>query len=150
MNPAARLLVSFLISLALVFFAGWFAIADSAMPEGTSLVSRLGLSLLFLIAAILLGEVSKLRVHFGMLMGAIKAARGGDGGGPLAPAMPTDPAAAKRQAVAILIRSLDSDDATIRETAHSNLLRLTGQDLPADSASWRAWWAQNEDSFVAE
>lgn len=148
MNPAARLLVSFLISLALVFFAGWFAIADSAMPEGTSLVSRLGLTLLFLIAAILLGEVSKLRVHFGMLMGAIKAARGGEGENPLTPAVPRDPAEAKRHAVAILIKSLDSDDA--RETAHGHLIRLTGQDLPADSASWRAWWAENEDSFIAE
>lgn len=144
MSPLARLIVSYLIRLALIFFAGWFALADSAMPEGTSLVSRIGLSMLFLIAAILVGEVANLRMHFGLIMGAIRAARGGGSPQPEAPA---DPVEAKRRAIDELIRALETDKADVREMVHGHLIRLTGQDLPADASPWQAWWQKNRDGF---
>ncbi|MDJ0974285.1 MAG: hypothetical protein QNJ98_07490 [Planctomycetota bacterium] len=147
MNPAARLIIAFVIRLLLIFFAGWFALAESAMPEGTHIVSRIGLAMLFLIASILVGEVSNLRMHFGMLVNAIRAARGG-GEESVPDASPPDPNEAKRKAVDELVRALRTDKADVRDMVHGHLIRLTGQDLPADPAAWEAWWSKSRDTFV--
>lgn len=146
MNPAVRLLVAFAIRVSLVFFAGWFALAESALPADVSTVSRMGLAFLFLIAAILVGEVSSLRLHFGMIMGAIRKAKGepAEASGPVADAADT-----RRMAVDQLIKALGvTKDDAVRTTVHKNLTRLTGQDLPADATAWETWWAQNRDTFV--
>lgn len=142
MSPAARLLVSFLVRLALIFFAGWFALAPGALPEQTSVVSRAGLAILFLIAAILVGEVANLRMHFGMLVNAIRAAKGAVGDAPDTERPAADPQAVRREAVEALIRALRTDKADVREMVHAHLERLTGAGLPADPDAWDAWWAR--------
>lgn len=148
MSPAARLIIAFVIRLLLIFFAGWFALAESALPADTHIVSRMGLALLFLIASILVGEVANLRMHFGMLVNAIRAARGGEGGDGPSEATPADPNEAKRQAVDELIRALNTDKADVRDMVHGHLMRLTGQDLPADPAAWEAWWSSHRETFA--
>ena len=49
------------------------------------------------------------------------------------------PESQKREAIEILISALESQDASVRDKAHQHLKRITGQQLPADPASWRAW-----------
>ena len=160
MNPATRIFISVFIRLGLIFFAGWFAIADSALPEDVPLVSRLAFSFLFLIAAILVGETATLRMHFSMMLGAIRQITGGAIGGEgdigqavssaVAQAVSDGDAVARdpRDSIDILIRALAADDAETRQKAHAHLMRLTGQDLPEDLAAWQAWWSENREGFL--
>ncbi len=156
MRPEVRLLVGFFVRLVLLFFAGWFLFYEGSMPEGTHIVSRIGIAILFLIAQILVGEVSTVRTHVGLLIGALRAVTGGTpagaataaiaeqlGGG--APAVPDVQAA-----VDILIQSLDTDDAETRSKAHKHLQRITGESFPPDVAVWADWWAENRQGFESK
>jgi hypothetical protein len=156
LNPAARLIISFVLRLVLFFFAGWFAIAESALPPGVSMVSRIGLATLFLIVAILVGEVANMRMHLGMLLGALRAVGGGAGAasgvvskligeteGTTSKAASADP----RDSIDILIRALGSRDEDTRTKAHHHLQRLTGQSFGAAPADWESWWAGARESF---
>ena len=149
MSPVVRVLVIALVQLTLVFFAGWFAFNVDALGTDlsatTSRVSRIGLVLVCLVTAILTAELSKLRAHMGLLLGALRAASGG--------AAATIPAAAggaapdPRAAVDILLQALASDDPETRQKAHQHLIRLTGKQLPAESALWERWWQENRENF---
>jgi len=157
-SPVARLIVVALIRLLLIFFAGWFAFKEDALGEGVHLVSRLGLVALFLVVSILLGEFDKLRTHFALLIGALRAAGGGAGGaaggGAAAAAVAglglgeATPAADPRASVDILIRALGAGDEDTRDKAHKHLVRLTGKNLPAEVALWERWWQENRDRFA--
>jgi hypothetical protein len=134
-----RLVVTFLLRLAFLFFAGWVALRPEALP-GADLVVRIGLAALFLVTAIFIGEVVAVRAHLGMLLHALRTATqtGGSPG-----AVRKD----DRAAVDILIRALDAKEAGTREKAHRNLVRLTGQDLPSDRGAWDAWWKENREGY---
>ncbi len=152
MSPVARLLVVALVRLAMIFFAGWFAFNEEALGAGAPKVSRIGLVLLFLVGSIILGELDKLRTHFGLLIGALRAA-GGQGGAAAAAlasagldtpgSAPADPKAS----VDILIRALGADDGDTRDKAHRHLVRLTGKNLPAETALWERWWQENRSGY---
>ena len=43
------------------------------------------------------------------------------------------------EAVGILIAAVDSVEPTVRESAHSNLKRLTGKDFGQDRQAWQDW-----------
>jgi hypothetical protein len=155
LSPVARVLVIALVRLILLFFAIWFAFREDALGEGASLVSRMGIVLLFLVVFILLGELDKLRTHFGLLVGALRAA-GGAGGGAAAAAGAAAalggdavPEPDTRASVDILIRALGAPDADTRDKAHKHLVRLTGKNLPAEHALWERWWQENRDRFDA-
>ncbi|MDA1196032.1 MAG: hypothetical protein O2894_12740, partial [Planctomycetota bacterium] len=77
MSPIARVLITSLVRFALLFFAGWFAFAEDALGGEAPMVSRIGLVLMCLVLSILVGEVDRLRTHFGLLVGALRAAGGG-------------------------------------------------------------------------
>jgi len=151
-SPVARLLVVTLVRLAMVFFAGWFAFREDALGQGASMVSRIGIVLLFLVASILLGELDKLRTHFGLLIGALRAAGGpGVAGAAALASAGLDTAAAgsadPKASVDILIRALGATDADTRDKAHKHLVRLTGKKLPAEIALWERWWQENRDRY---
>jgi len=147
------MLLGLFVRLVLLFFAGWFLFYDGAVPEGTHMISRIGLAILFLMVQILVGEVGTVRTHVGLLIGALRSVTGGTpegkvtaaiaeqlGGG--APAVPDVQAA-----VDILIRSLSLDDADAQEKAHKHLQRITGESFPPDAAVWAEWWAENRFGF---
>lgn len=155
MSPVARLLVVTLVRLAMIFFAGWFAFNEDALGAGAPMVSRIGLVLLFLVGSIILGELDKLRTHFGLLIGALRAA-GGQGGTAAAAAAAAASAgldvaggsmADPKASVDILIRALGADDADTRDKAHRHLMRLTGKQLPAETALWERWWQENRSRY---
>ena len=53
----------------------------------------------------------------------------------------------QRAAVDMLIQSLSSENAKVVQKVHAQLVRLTGQDLPAESEAWTAWWAENKATW---
>jgi hypothetical protein len=134
-----RLIVTFLLRLALLFFAAWIALKPDSI-EGADLVVRIGLAAQFLVLSIFVGEVVALRSHLSMLLHALRTATSGGTG--------EEAKRDDRAAVDILIRALDSREANTREKAHKNLKRLTGQDLPADRAAWEAWWKEHRSEFL--
>ncbi len=151
MSPVVRLLVVAFVRLAMIFFAGWFAFNEDALGAGASIVSRIGLVLLFLVGSILLGEIDKLRTHFRLLIGALRAA-GGQGGAAAAVAgsgldVADGASADPKASVDILIRALGAPDDTTRTNAHKHLVRLTGKNLPPELALWERWWQENRDRY---
>lgn len=155
MNPAVRLVVSLVVRLILLFYAGWFAVAESALHPDTSIVSRIGLSLLFLILSLFVGEITTLRMHVGMVLGALRRVSGGEGLVPEAVAAEMGGATGVlpdagdvREAIDILVTAMGSDSDEARGMAHGQLLRLTGQSLPPVAEAWERWWAENREGFV--
>jgi hypothetical protein len=140
-KPETRLILVFLVRLAFIVFAGWVALVPETLPN-SHMVVRIGLAATFLVLSILVGEVAKLRMHFDMLVRAVRAAR--------AEVTGESPARDDSAAVAILIRALGSREVSTREKAHTNLVRITGQDLPLDQQQWIAWWDQQQKEAAGE
>ena len=155
-SASSRLIVALILRILLLLLAGWFAFAPSALPEGVPLISRIGLATAFLVLMLLIGDVSTMRMHMGMLVSALR------GGGNQGASAATVAAAASAMGVGasgdtrndaasvdILIQALKTNDADVRAKAHAHLTRLTGQSIPEDVAAWQAWWDENRDSFQA-
>ena len=62
-------------------------------------------------------------------------------GSPKAQRAAQDPRA-RLEAARLLIAAMRSDDESIQETSHHNLVRLVGEDLGRDPAAWEAWLQQ--------
>lgn len=125
-----------LIGLFFVFrpeWLGWSRIAEAAGGE-TALVS-VGAGCAFLLAAGLAVEKDRLRVRVAELMEGLNDLLYGKDH------------RRDREAIAILLRSLASDDPESRAHAHKHLVRLTGQQFAADPKVWTAWWAGHERTW---
>lgn len=53
----------------------------------------------------------------------------------------------ERQAIAILIRAMESDNISVRRSSREHLMRLTGVDQGDDPAAWAQWWEFNRSTF---
>jgi hypothetical protein len=138
LSPVGRAVMGLLVQGSLIAFGAYVAFSDAALP-GASTLARCGVAALTLIVVVLVGEVSRLRLHMSQLIAALRAAGGGGAG------VPRD----DRAAVDVLVRALSSDDADVRAKAHKNLVRLTGQRLTMDPEAWQAWWKDAREGFVA-
>lgn len=149
MSPVVRVLVIALVRLGLVFFAAWFAFDEGSLGAGAPLVSRIGIVLVCLVLSILIGELDRIRTHFALLLGALRAAGGAAGGAAVAAAadLPEAGTSDPRASVDILIRALGATDAGTVSKAHRHLVRLTGKRLPPDIALWERWWQENRDGY---
>lgn len=56
----------------------------------------------------------------------------------------------QRDAIDILVRALNSNDATARATAAAELKRLTGQDFGEQPDPWSRWWESNRRTFSSQ
>lgn len=132
MNIQSRVVIVFVIRLVFLFFAVWIAVKPEAI-EGASLIARIGFVALFLVMAVMVGEVARLHTQFEMFIRALRSAgvKVQDDGGK------TD-----KEAIGILIRALGSRDEETREKAHRHLKRLSGQELPPDPKAWERWWKE--------
>ncbi|MBN1420152.1 MAG: hypothetical protein JXP34_15340 [Planctomycetes bacterium] len=65
----------------------------------------------------------------------------------LRPRAAVSPQERRRQAIDILLRSLDSDREEIRTQALRYLRQLTGTDQGEDPDAWRTWWRENRSTF---
>ena len=52
-----------------------------------------------------------------------------------------------REAIDILLNSLDAADKETAKSAHTHLMRLTGQNFAQDPKVWRSWWDANRKTF---
>lgn len=52
-----------------------------------------------------------------------------------------------REAIEILLKSLETGDSSSAATAHQHLVRLTGQNFAQDAKVWRSWWEAHKRSF---
>ena len=143
MKVESRMILTLLVRLAFVVFAGWVAVVPSTLP-GSHDVVRMGLAATFLVVAILVGEVAKLQTQFEMLLKALRAA-----GASVAVEAAT-PERDDDAAIGILIRALGSREETTRAKAHANLVRISGQDLPLDREAWEAWWKARKEAADQE
>ena len=118
-----------LVGLFFVFrpeWLGWSRIAGAVGGE-TALVS-IGAGCGFLLAAALSVEKDRLRVRVAELMAGLNDLLYGKDH------------RRDREAIEILLRSLGADDPAVRDAAHRNLVRLTGQRFAPDAQVWQAWW----------
>lgn len=136
MSPAIKVLVGLLVQLGLLAFAVYVVVADAALP-GASMLTRAGLATTAVAVGVVYGETTRLRAHMGALLAALQSGLGAT--------VPRD----DKQAIDVLVSALGSQDAAVREKAHRNLVRLTGQDLPPDAARWAAWWREARPTFRA-
>ena len=143
MKVETRMIWTLLLRVGFLVFAGWLALVPSTLPGAPDAV-RMGLAATLLLIAILVGEVAKLQTQFEMLLKALRAAGA---------SVAADAASPKRDdeaAVGILIRALGSREETTRSKAHANLVRITGQDLPAERETWEAWWKARQAAATQE
>jgi len=149
-SGSSRVLVAALVRIVLLAIAAWFVAAPDALGAQTPMISRIALVILALVLSVVVGEVVQMRLHLGLLVGALRQRTGGEAATVLADveeamkgqaAAPADPKAAGERAVPILIQALDARDESARRAAHEHLKRLTGQDLPPESSAWRSWWS---------
>ncbi len=151
MSGTSRVLVAALVRIVLLAVAVWFVVVPDALGPDASVVSRIALVILALVLSIVVGEVVMMRMHMGLLVGALRE-RVQTGGGADAAVLAdvAEAVASKRsvhadgsaadRAVPILIRALESAEPGARTVAHEHLKRLTGQALPAEAEAWRNWW----------
>jgi len=128
----------------LILAVGMFGLAVYllfAPPPGfeDNLLHRIALP--FTLMAVALGVLENLRTrtHLAQLVGALRTLVGRSG------AQPTPQV--KAEAVEILLKSLRSEQESVRRTAARQLQNLTGQDFGEDFRSWEGWWEENRAGF---
>ncbi len=133
---ASLLLIVFMFALAIYLFI--------TPPPGFSdnFAYRLAMPFVLITSAYGVLENLRTRTHLGQLVGAIRSLMGKRG------IEPTPEI--KTEAFGILLKSLRSDDAKVRETAAVQLSSLTGQEFGEDVDAWEAWWANNRDAFTKD
>jgi len=129
---ASLILMAFLIGLAVYFLV-------FPPPGFEGLDHRLAIPVVLIVGAHTIFESLRMRAHISELVGALRGimARA------RAPATPE----IRREAVEILLKSLRSDTASVKQTALTQLRQLTGQDHGEDPDAWDAWWGRNRDTF---
>lgn len=129
----------FLLALLLaIVFEPWLPYHDWLVASfGEQIVLRVVVA--FLVGYVLLLWGETLRLH-GLLTGVLQAfkhferSEGGEAAGKTA----RNPKA-RLEAARLLVAAMRSDDASIRETSHHNLVRLVGQDLGTEPDDWQNW-----------
>lgn len=112
---------------------GWSRLAEMVGGE-TALVS-VGAGCAFVLAAALAVEKDRMRVRMAELMEGLNDLLYGKDH------------RRDREAVEILLTSLDAADSDGRAAAHKHLVRLTGQNFAADPKVWRSWWAAHQRTW---
>ena len=111
---------------------------------GDDVILKVVVAFLVLYVLLLWGEALRLQ---GLLTGLLEAFKTFDRqqGGAARGKASSNPKA-RREAARLLIAAMASDDPTVRETSHHNLVRLVGQDLGNDPAKWQAWLAEQPEA----
>jgi len=100
---------------------------------------RLTVPIVLVTCAFTVFESLRVRGHMAQLIGVLRNMTPRSG----ARASPE----VRREAIALLLKSLRSDEERVRATACAELKRLTGQDFGAEPVPWEGWWEQNRDTF---
>jgi hypothetical protein len=137
---ATRITVGLFVATGILFlfrpaWLGWDSLVEWCGGETRVLAAGVGAA--FLLIASLAWEKDQLRVRTAELMeGMSQLLYGKD-------------YARQREAIEILVATLDSKDAAVRKAAHENLVRITGQNFADDANVWRAWWESHKRTWAA-
>lgn len=114
---------------------GWNGLVERF---GEARILTLLVGFLFLYFSALAREKDRLRLVTGEIVtGLNRAIHGAD-------------TTSQREAIAVLVESLRSDNQKVRDISLRQLRRLTGADPGEDYESWRAWWKENGERFTAK
>jgi hypothetical protein len=102
---------------------------------------RLAIPLVLLVGAFTLLESLRMRAHIAQLVGTLRGLLGRSG----APPTPE----VKREAIEILVKSMRSENPSVRRTAAAQLRNLTGQAFGDAADAWEEWWEANRAGFGA-
>ena len=135
---SARAVVALLVGAGLFFllrpdWLGYGALARWLGGEGN--LHAVGLGIAFFVLAAQSWDKSEMRVQAAELMEALHQLLYGKD------------YARDREAIEILLGSLESADAETAKTAYTHLRRLTGQNFAQDPKVWRSWWEANRKRF---
>ena len=112
---------------------------------GDDVILKVVVGFLVLYVLLLWGE--SLRLH-GLLTGLLEAFKAFDrdqsGGGAGGRGKVASNPKARLEAAKLLIAAMRSDDPSIVETGHHNLVKLVGQDLGKDPDLWQQWLSSQE------
>lgn len=112
---------------------------------GDDVILKVVVGFLVLYVLLLWGE--SLRLH-GLLTGLLEAFKAFDrdqsGGGAGGRGKVVSNPKARLEAAKLLIAAMRSDDPSIVETGHHNLVKLVGQDLGKDPDLWQQWLSSQE------
>ena len=112
---------------------GWSWLAEKVGGE-TALVS-IGVGCAFLLIASLSIEKDQLRVHAAEMMESLHTLLFGK-------SYKKD-----REAIEILLKSLETGDSSASDSAYAHLKRLTGQNFAKDPQVWRSWWNAHQKTW---
>jgi hypothetical protein len=134
---SSRLVVGLLV-LAGIFYGlrpSWLGYAAAVKAfDGESTVQGVGLAIGFFILAAQSWEKAQMRVQMAEVLEALHQLLYGKD------------YRRDREAIEILLASLEAGGENAK-TAHSHLVRLTGQNFAQDPKVWRSWWEANKKTF---
>src|SRR5262245_14616868 len=134
-ETVSKALTGLLVQAVVLGLAVYVVVVEDAVKA--SMVGRATIVTLLVVCSFLVGEVNRMRAHMRaliqLLRGGIAAASGSERD--------------DRAAVDVLVRALSSPDADVREKAHRNLLRITGQGFGPDAQAWAKWWQGARETF---
>ena len=112
---------------------GWAWLSEAVGGE-TALVS-VGVGCAFLLCASLAIEKDQLRVHAAEMMESLHTLLFGKS------------YRQDREAIEILLTSIENSDSAVSDSAYAHLKRLTGQNFARDPSVWRSWWAAHQKTW---
>ena len=130
---------SLIVIAALICLAFYFVLVPP--PGFEPWQYRFAIPLVLVIGAFTLFESLRMRAHMSELVGVLRGLMGRSGKPPTAEV--------KREAIDILVRSMRSENTSVRRTAYAQLRNLTGQELGEDAQAWEAWWGRHRETFGA-
>jgi hypothetical protein len=131
---ASLIVILFLIGLALYF-------AAVPPPGFQGFWHRVAIPIVLVVGAVTIWESLRMRAHMSELVGVLRGLMGRSGKPPSAEV--------KREAIDILVKSMRSDNPSVRRTAYAQLRNLTGQELGDSAQAWEEWWGANRATFGA-
>ena len=130
---------SLIVIAALICLAFYFVIVPPAGFDAWQY--RFAIPLMLVVCAATLFESLRMRAHMSELVGVLRGLMGRTGKPPTVEV--------KREAIDILVKSMRSDNVSVRRTAYAQLRNLTGQELGESAEAWEQWWGRNRETYGA-
>jgi hypothetical protein len=110
---------------------------------GDANVQAIGLGCAFFVLAAQSWEISKLRLRVAELIEELKGNTEG-----LRQLLYGKDYTRDREAIEILLTTLETASGEAAQIAHEHLCRLTGQNFAQDARVWRPWWEAHKKTFA--
>ena len=130
---------SLIVIAALIVLAFYFVFVPP--PNFGDWQYRFATPLMLVVCAVTMFENLRMRAHMSELVGVPRGLMGRSGKPPTAEI--------KREAIDILVKSMRSDNPSVRRTAYAQLRNLTGQGLGENAEAWEQWGGSHRGTVGA-